>query len=139
MSAVEILNRLEGVRETGAGKWIAKCPAHEDRSPSLSIRETDDGTVLLYDFGGCDSLSILQAVGLEFRDLFPRQEIRRVDRHAHGVRRLSAGERLELLEHEVTTAALIISDIIKMKTATEEQWDRLAKAAARIGGAQRGC
>jgi hypothetical protein len=46
MSADVLLDKLDGVRPTGAGRWIAKCPAHEDRHASLSVRELDDGHVL---------------------------------------------------------------------------------------------
>ena len=46
-----ILDRLEGVRKFGSG-WIAKCPAHKDRSPSLSIKEGERG-VMLRCFAGC--------------------------------------------------------------------------------------
>lgn len=74
MSAVEkLLERLEGVRRTGEGRWIAKCPAHGDRSPSLSIRATGDGTILLHDFAGCGALEVVHAVGLELADLFPER------------------------------------------------------------------
>ena len=41
MTAATILDRLDGVRPTGDGRWIARCPAHDDRSPSLSIREAE--------------------------------------------------------------------------------------------------
>lgn len=58
-AAARVLDRLDGVRPTGTGRWIAKCPAHPDRSPSLSIRETDDGRVLLHDHGGCDTENVL--------------------------------------------------------------------------------
>ena len=37
-AAARLLDRLTGVKQTAPGRWIAKCPAHEDRSPSLSIR-----------------------------------------------------------------------------------------------------
>ncbi|OGI41831.1 MAG: DNA primase [Candidatus Muproteobacteria bacterium RBG_16_64_11] len=72
MSAVNLIDRLEGVRQTGQGRWIARCPAHEDRSPSLSIRELDDGRVLIHDFAGCDPGDVLSAIGLELADLFPK-------------------------------------------------------------------
>lgn len=43
MSAAKVLlSRLDGVKEAGPGKWIARCCAHEDRKPSLSIREVED-------------------------------------------------------------------------------------------------
>jgi len=43
-----------GSRGAGPGRWVASCPAHEELSPSLSIRELEDGRVLLHDFAGCD-------------------------------------------------------------------------------------
>ena len=57
-----ILNHLEGVRKSGAG-WIAKCPAHEDRSPSLSVKEGQRG-VMLRCFAGCSFVAITEALGL---------------------------------------------------------------------------
>jgi len=65
-----LIARLSGVKVTGKGRWMAKCPAHEDGSPSLSIREMDDGRLLIYDFGGCGSLEVLGALGLSLTDLF---------------------------------------------------------------------
>lgn len=66
-----ILPRLERVRSTGKGRWSARCPAHDDRGPSLSVREVPDGTLLIHDFAGCNSAAIVRAIGLELRDLFP--------------------------------------------------------------------
>jgi DNA-binding transcriptional regulator YiaG len=40
-----VLGRLDLVRKSGKG-WMARCPAHEDRTPSLSVSEGDDGRVL---------------------------------------------------------------------------------------------
>ncbi|MCV5231644.1 CHC2 zinc finger domain-containing protein, partial [Escherichia coli] len=53
-----LLERLAGVRLVGAGRWMACCPAHPDRSPSLSIRVLDD-KILLHCFAGCDSDAVL--------------------------------------------------------------------------------
>jgi hypothetical protein len=69
MNLENILARLQGVRRSGAGH-IARCPAHEDRSPSLSIAEGRDGRVLLNCFAGCPPENIVQALGLTMRDLF---------------------------------------------------------------------
>lgn len=71
MIAADFVNRLDGVRQTGAGRWIARCPAHDDRRPSLAIREVEDGRTLLHCFGGCATDSVLAAVGLTVSDLFP--------------------------------------------------------------------
>ncbi len=47
-----VLRLLEDVRETGNG-WIARCPAHDDERPSLSIAEGDDGRCVLHCFADC--------------------------------------------------------------------------------------
>jgi DNA primase len=73
MAASQLLNRLNFVRKNGAGRWMARCPAHEDRGPSLSVRELDDGRVLVHCFAGCDASSVLSAVGLSLSDLFPER------------------------------------------------------------------
>lgn len=64
-----VLERLQSVKRTGDG-WIARCPAHDDRSPSLSIGAGADGRVLLHCFAGCSADAVCGAIGLEPRDLF---------------------------------------------------------------------
>jgi hypothetical protein len=63
-----LLARLEGVRRTGANSWVARCPAHDDRDPSLSV-SVKDGRVLLHCFAGCSADAVLGAVGLTWKDL----------------------------------------------------------------------
>lgn len=69
-----ILPRLESVRKTGPSSWTARCPAHQDKSPSLSIREAADGRVLIYCFGGCGATDVVLALGLDLADLFPPRQ-----------------------------------------------------------------
>ena len=71
MSATLLLERLDKVRQTGRGSWVACCPSHADTSPSLSIRETDDGLLLVHCFAGCDVSEVLAAAGLSMDALFP--------------------------------------------------------------------
>jgi hypothetical protein len=70
MTAESLADTLKA-RPTGRLKWVARCPAHEDRSPSLSITEGRDGRVLVHCFGGCRPEAILEAIGLTFADLKP--------------------------------------------------------------------
>lgn len=70
-----LLSALDKCKSNGHGKWLACCPAHEDRSPSLSIKETDDGKILVHCFSGCDVDSIVLAVGLTLADLMPDNPI----------------------------------------------------------------
>jgi hypothetical protein len=67
----KLIPRLDGVIEIRSGTWKARCPAHEDRSPSLSIKEADSGSLLIYCHAGCDAYAIVSAVGLSLSDLFP--------------------------------------------------------------------
>ena len=65
---MELLNRLQKVRNTGQSKWLACCPAHEDRSPSLSIKDTGS-RLLVHCFAGCTAGDVVAAVGMELDDL----------------------------------------------------------------------
>ena len=51
MTSGDLLTLLEGVRRTRSG-WMAKCPSHTDKTPSLSIREGEDQRLLLISFRG---------------------------------------------------------------------------------------
>jgi hypothetical protein len=64
-----LLNLLERVSESQGG-WRARCPAHEDKNPSLSIDMGDDGRILVTCHAGCELPSIAKAIGLELRDFF---------------------------------------------------------------------
>lgn len=63
------LERLDRVKRTPSG-WQARCPAHDDRAPSLSVAEGDDGRVLVRCHAGCGLEDVLGALGLEARELF---------------------------------------------------------------------
>jgi DNA primase len=71
MGAETLIERLDHCKQTGDRKWMARCPSHLDNSPSLSIREGQDGRVLVHCFAGCGALDVISAVGLEWSDLFP--------------------------------------------------------------------
>ena len=68
-----VLATLTNVKENGAG-WIATCPAHDDHTPSLSIAEGREGRAILKCHAGCDTDTVLAALGLAMRDLFPESE-----------------------------------------------------------------
>lgn len=71
----EVLRRLRsrGIepRKSGAG-WSARCPAHEDRNPSLSVRTGDDGRALVFCHAGCDIREITRVLGMAPSELFSR-------------------------------------------------------------------
>ena len=69
MDAERLLGRLDGIIRTGEGRWSARCPAHEDRSPSLSVR-LDGDQLLFHCHAGCAPEDVLAAVGLNWSDLY---------------------------------------------------------------------
>ena len=52
MIADKLLSLLRNVKRTRAGHWIASCPTRDDKHPSMTIKELDDGRILIHDFGG---------------------------------------------------------------------------------------
>jgi putative DNA primase/helicase len=65
-----VLDHLRGVHRGGAG-WMARCPHHDDRQGSLSIKEAGDGRVLMHCFAGCVTADVVASAGLAMVDLFP--------------------------------------------------------------------
>ena len=70
MKSDDLLGLLQGVKRTSRG-WSTRCPSHSDKSPSLSIREAEDGRILLHCFAGCTPEEICAALSVKVRDLFP--------------------------------------------------------------------
>jgi putative DNA primase/helicase len=67
VTAAAVAARLHA-RRTGSG-WMARCPAHPDKIPSLSISESG-GRVLLHCYANCSTESIVTSLGLTMADLF---------------------------------------------------------------------
>ena len=133
-----VLHRLDRVKSTGPGKWQALCPAHDDKRPSLSIREADDGKVLLKCWAGCGAAEIVSALGLSLADLFPGD---RRSLHQHGtapVRRpFDYRDALTGIAHETLVARLIIEAVNSGEDVDADALDRLALAEERIDDALR--
>ena len=56
----DFLDRFDQVRDLTNGRYMACCPSHDDRSPSLAIKYTGDRW-LLHCHAGCDIQSVLDA------------------------------------------------------------------------------
>lgn len=130
MSAEPLISRLAKVKQTGRGNWLACCPAHEDKRPSMTIREVEDGRVLVHCFAGCSAAEIIQAVGLEFDALFPPRP--KVD-HLPAVRRpYPAADVLEALHFEAFVVLTSAAVLRAGEPLTEAEMARLSLAASRI-------
>ena len=73
MTLPDFLLKLNGVKPTH-GHWKARCPAHDDREPSLSVAQGDEDRILLHCFAGCDPQAICASLGLTLTDLFPEDD-----------------------------------------------------------------
>lgn len=132
MSADALLAHLENVKRTGEGRWIARCPAHEDRRASLAVRELGDGRVLAHCFAGCSIREVLGAVGLEMAALFPEKIT--VDGKPER-RPFSAADILRATSVEVLIVSLAALDLAKGRTLSATDMERLKLAASRLQAA----
>ena len=131
MGADNLIGRLEKVRRTGPGKWQALCPAHQDKNPSLSIRQTDDQRVLLHCFAGCSVESILDAVELTFDHLFPPRPPR-ADGYRPERRPFLPFDVFDIARFEVGVVFLIACDMHKLRVISEKDYERLLMACGRL-------
>ncbi|MBP9904871.1 MAG: DNA primase [Rhodoferax sp.] len=126
------LSRLEKVKRRQPGQWSACCPAHDDKGPSLSVRETPDGAVLIHCFAGCTTDEVVGAMGLELTDLFPPR-----DKHSGAPKKianlLTTGQALELLANETLLVAVALTNYLHGITLSPQDTERLRLAAGRIG------
>lgn len=134
MSVEAFLSRLEKVKRTGNGTWLACCPAHADKHPSMSVRELEDGRVLVHCFAGCGVEEILGAAALDFEALFPPKPVE----HAPPVRRpYPAADVLEALVLEIGVVSVVAADIAAGKEISALDRDRMRICADRIREARR--
>lgn len=142
--AERALGRLERARRTGPGRWTARCPAHDDQSPSLAVRELDDGRLLLRCFAGCDIEAIVAAMGLRLADLFPDAATGPAGAARTRERRpWSAADLLELAAHEAGHAAVLVTlcsaDLAGGHAPAPESLARLQEAAQRLLDMREAC
>lgn len=135
MTAELLLSRLNKVRARGRDQWTAACPAHADKTPSLSVRELPDGRVLVKDFGGCELTAILDAVGLKIADLYPEHVPGTEPDRSHARQGFAARNVLESLVFETTVVLVAVGHLQRRGWLTDDELDRLNQAAERIVGA----
>ena len=145
MDAESLSNALDG-KPTDKG-FIACCPAHNDKSPSLSIADADNGNTLIHCFAGCSPDSIMKSIGLEIRDLFNNSSLTHIQQKKYKkTKHLS--ELWQALNHELHVLLQIVSNRIcdealskdkafiktrkEFKPLPTEFWPRELLAAKRI-------
>ena len=121
------MNHFDGVRETGSGQYSCRCPAHEDKSASLGIKEGDEDRILLNCFAGCDVKSILDSVGLDWKDILPDNKLFQAEKHSFNPFAV-----LKMIRDEVLIIGLSSVDIRNGKPLNDKDHDRLLKAVANV-------
>lgn len=114
-----VLGRFPDARKSGNG-WSARCPAHEDRHPSLSIAEGDDGRVLLKCHAGCATEDVCRSKNLRLADLMPERPTRAI-RHTQQ-------------RSGFPTAEAAIHFLERKLGPRSRQWDYFDDAGVRVGG-----
>lgn len=135
-----LLGRLERVRKSGRG-WTAKCPAHEDRTASLSIAQGEGGACLVHCFAGCSAADVALAAGLTLADLFPKRPTasmsfaERAALREHG-RQAQWRAALNVLGFEAKIVQIFGRDLMAKRVPTDEDCERLILACNRIDDAR---
>ena len=128
----KFLPHLDKLRKAGAGRWSARCCAHDDNGPSLAIRELDDGRLLLHCFAGCTVEDIVTAAGLAMEDLFPE---RAAGGHAAPMRPrkiITSIQALDMLHAEAQIAAVCAANVAHGLPLLDDDRALLLQAAGRI-------
>lgn len=130
--AEKFLSRVEGVRQTGPGRWLFKVPTRADKRASGSARELDDGRLLIYDFAGDSAVDMLAAVGLAMTDLYPEQ----LTAHGRPERRpFLATDALRCVAFEALVVAAAAAAMAAGEPLLSVDRDRLLVAAERLNAA----
>jgi hypothetical protein len=124
------LSRLDKVRQSGPDSWMACCPAHADKSASLSIRHSGEKT-LIHCFAGCSVHEVIGALGLDISDLFPPNQ-----HHGKPERRpFPAMDALRAVAFEALVVSAAASSLLAGQPLSTVDRERLTVAASRIQAA----
>jgi hypothetical protein len=130
------LSKLEKVTPKGRGKWVARCPAHGDKNPSLSITQTDDDRILIHCFSGCSVSQILDSIGLNFEDLYPKKlegsPFKRGEKRPFSTAQIMSAFQLELLIAVQILGGFSRGDLLP--NGTLELAGRTSENIARLAG-----
>lgn len=133
MNLSELLTHFDGVRQMGADKYMCRCPAHDDKSPSLSITQKDD-RILFYCFAGCATEDVLGSVGLSFKDLY-NNPWRASYEAAVSNKGKKYRKQFDSYEHELLILKIAATDLEAGKELSIEDEARAELALLRIRGA----
>ena len=131
---INILNRLDCVKETTAHQWVACCPnghkSQSPKSPKLGVKETDTGQVLINCIAGCDTQHVIETLGLDWKDLYPESitpELKASFRET-----LSNRDLLQIIKHHAMMVHIGANDMLNNRTLSNEDLQQLVGALKKI-------
>jgi hypothetical protein len=130
----QVLDRLQRVKQVRPSQWKAACPICKSKEGRpVYIKEADGGRVLLHGFCGHTTGELVEALGLSIGDLFERpiEHRRGPERH-----QIPARDLLDMIDREALVIATLALELKAEGDLWDEQWERIATAAARIGWAR---
>ena len=128
MNINDFLGYFEKSYRSGKDEYQCLCPAHNDKTASLSIKNLPDERILIHCFAGCAANDILEAVGLTFDDIVPKRlgDFKPVSKPFNPYAVLKA------ISNETLLVALAAIDIANGKKLPLEDQDRLMVASQRL-------
>ena len=111
---VDFLNKLQKLKQTKNNEWVACCPVHDDKNPSMHIKISDEGDLLLHCFG-CHApyLEILGSLGFDAFDFIPEQK--RYKKHNNGTyikTQISGESMLQILDKKLNIIMFVLQDMV---------------------------
>jgi hypothetical protein len=136
MKIEDFLSRLQKVKKTGPNNWLACCPAHDDKNPSLTVATGDNGGIVVKCFPGCSFEEIISSLGLQAHELMPERPEGR--EFVRGMKRpFPAADVLVAVEQECLTALVAAYNLANGIELDQKDRDRLLVAYHRIAEARR--
>lgn len=133
MSNINILlNALTEFKQKGKGKYVALCPVHNEKTPSLHIKELPDDRIIMHCFGcGANGVDICKALGMDLDILFP-EKLEHGKEYKRERKPFNANEILAALAHEAILLSIAANKIAKGERINPVDADRIGLAANRI-------
>lgn len=133
MRLAELLQRLEGVKgPTHLGHYVARCPAHDDHQPSLSLGENQHGDVLLKCFAGCSAYEVVSAIGLDLADLFDHHDDDYASQSLPKPLRMELDAAWHCVHHEMVIVSLAAAQLAGGVPLSEPDAKRLLESVSML-------
>lgn len=132
-----ILPRLHKVKRISEGRYVAICPCHNDKTPSLAVTLKPDGVTLIHCFGcGASGLDICNTLNIAPAALFPPSDNPRYEKQ--NKQGFSAWQFLHVLERDLLVVLIAANRyLIGGERPCQSDVDYLKNVCARINEALR--